>query len=376
MDTNALENDLLEGVAPKMMSQTDVDLSNARQQCRELSRMLMEQYEILQGAGDATFCQIMAQEKVSNALGGLRRIIRDFGVFLVFPIFRQEELKYRLKNPSSTIPQALLGTLIDFDSYHMEPEELRYDEPPDLAKVPLVEDRGWKLANAMSALSPEVVTVFEELPYRMSLARSPYRCEVQTYGLIELLVKASMDNHALRYFLSELDGESPNVAQTPDNSNHQPTNTSTNDGFAQRTFPDFDADEWDMEDLAFAFLDEFIHAQMHEFTTGWSGKAYKQLEKFESIAGILGNEERSRIIEAMDVHQERERGDDWHVYKRACNPGFWPLPVNDAAVLRVANSVLCVPDENLHHYGESFLKILREAKSRSSQGLEADGSNT
>ena len=166
------------------------------------------------------------------------------------------------------------------------------------------------------------------------------------------------------------------MAQTPDNSNRQTTNTSTNDGLAQRTFPEFIADEWDMQTLAWAYLDEFIHAEMHEFTTGWSGKSYRQFRKFESIAAILGNEQRSRIIEAMDFHQERQRGDDWHVYRRACNPGFWPLPVNDAAVLRVANSVLSVPDENLHHYGESFLKILREAKSRSSQGLEADGSTT
>ena len=182
MDTNALENDLLEGVAPRTMSQTDIDLSNARQQCRELSRMLLEHYEILQGAGDATFCHILAQEKVSHALSRLRQIIREFGVFLVFPIFRQEELEYRLMNPSSAIPHHPFGTLIDFDSHNMEPEELRYDNPPELAKVPLSDDRGWKIANAMSALSSDVKTVIEELPYRMSLARSPYRCEIQTYG--------------------------------------------------------------------------------------------------------------------------------------------------------------------------------------------------
>lgn len=107
-----------------------------------------------------------------------------------------------------------------------------------------------------------------------------------------------------------------------------------------RTVAEYVPDQWDMEMLAWAYLDEFSSLAMHEFTTGWSGKSRFRIERFEVIAKYLGEEKRREILKSFDECQTRRRGDDWQVFKQAFEPGFWSLPVIKEAVVRVAASVL------------------------------------
>lgn len=129
-----------------------------------------------------------------------------------------------------------------------------------------------------------------------------------------------------------------------------------------RTFAEYVPDEWDMEKLAWAYLDEAVSLEMHEFVTGWSGMAHFRFERFEVIAKHLGEDKRKKILESFDEYKSNRGDDDWHVFKQASKPGFWSRPANKQAILRVAVSVLCDSDEDeLHEYGESYLEILQDA---------------
>jgi len=128
-----------------------------------------------------------------------------------------------------------------------------------------------------------------------------------------------------------------------------------------RKYPEYVPDQWDMEMLAWAYLDEFSSLAMHEFTTGWSGNSHFCFERFEAVVKYLGEEKRREILKSFDECQTRRRGDDWQVFKQAFEPGFWSLPVIKDAVVRVAASVLSHPEDELHNYGEAYLQTLEEA---------------
>ena len=129
------------------------------------------------------------------------------------------------------------------------------------------------------------------------------------------------------------------------------------------TFPEYVPDEWDWETLAWAYLDEGIGFELHTFTTGWSGKARHYFERFELIAKHLGESKRREIIDAMDNHQARHRGDDWQVFKAWCKPGFWRKPADRAAIVRVAESILeQLSDRDAGCYGREYLEFLRDAR--------------
>lgn len=130
-----------------------------------------------------------------------------------------------------------------------------------------------------------------------------------------------------------------------------------------RRFPEYVPDDWDMEMLAWAYLDEGISLAMHSFTTGWSEKYWHRFQRFELIAKHFGESKRREIIDAMDVHQARHRGDDWQVFKAWCEPGFWSTPADRAAVLRVADSLPeHMSDTEADRCGHEYLEILRGAQ--------------
>ena len=131
-----------------------------------------------------------------------------------------------------------------------------------------------------------------------------------------------------------------------------------------RTFPEYVPDEWDMEMLAWAYLDEGISLAMHSFTTGWSEKYWHRFQRFELIVKHFGESKRQEIIDALDAHQARHRGDDWQVFKAWCKPGFWSTPADRAAVLRVADSLPeHMSDTEADRCGHEYLEILRDARS-------------
>lgn len=437
----------------------DLALTKARARCRELSRQLLEAYDGLVETIDGSLSHLETEGQLENAQDGLRQILRDFGVYLSYPIFQHAEQDYRHRKPTTQIPLNSFGTLIEFDPTTYEPEELYYHGERNLEKVPLSEDRGWKLAVAMTALQPELVAVIEDMPFKMSIetGQSGYRCETQLYDLIgrlvetrqtsrhpnpskraidsvaefgltndaalhaivafwdyeiavELLCEAidrdeavedfheflndnfntpsegvgsvlcdssathnpSPENGASEHefandedflkFLQTFEGDTSTVCAPPRGQQLNSENVSHGSAYKCRTFPEFVPDEIDLRMLAWAYLDEFLKLDMHMFTTGWSEKSYKRLERFEAIAKLLGTDVRREIIDDLDDCQAKGRGDVWHVYKQACESGFWTRPIDTAAVLREADSILSVSDDQLHHFGEDFLRILREAK--------------
>lgn len=138
-------------------------------------------------------------------------------------------------------------------------------------------------------------------------------------------------------------------------------------------YPEFVPDEVDMEQLARSYLDEAISLFCFSFFTGWceEAEACLLMERFERVAGHLGEEKRRQIIDALDRHRSATDGDQWQVFKYTCKPGVWSTPANFEAVLRVADAVPEeLPPEQADHYGPEFLDTLREIRE---QGRSDDG---
>jgi hypothetical protein len=143
-----------------------------------------------------------------------------------------------------------------------------------------------------------------------------------------------------------------------------------------RRFPEYVPDKWDMEMLAWAYLDEGIALEMHSFTTGYSEKSWDRFQRFELIAKHLGESKRREIIDAMDAHQARHQGDDWQVFKASCKPGFWSTPADRAAVLRVADSLPeHMSDTEADRCGHEYLEILRGAQKERATNFTSGSTN-
>ena len=122
-------------------------------------------------------------------------------------------------------------------------------------------------------------------------------------------------------------------------------------------------DEVDMEMLAWAYLDEGIELQVHNFTLGETEKSWHRFQRFELIVKHLGESRRREMIDDMDVYQARRRGDFWQVFKASCKPGFWSTPADRAAIVREAKlHPEQLSDYETAHYGRDYLEILRNAR--------------
>ena len=128
---------------------------------------------------------------------------------------------------------------------------------------------------------------------------------------------------------------------------------------------DFVPDQMDMEQLAHSYLDEAVSLFCFSFFTGWHEevRACFLMNKFERVAGHLGEEKRREIIDTLDSRRKAADGDQWQVFKYTCKPEFWSTPADFDAVQRVAESVPeeMSPDE-ADKFGLEFLDTLRAVR--------------
>jgi hypothetical protein len=308
------------------MKESEPALTTARAQCREQSHQLLEAYDKLTKAMDGSLSHAEAEGQFDNALDGLKCTLSDFGVYLAFSVFHRAEQDYRQRNPTTQIPSDPFGTLIEFDANGYDPEELYYHGNPDLEKFPLSEDRGWKLAVAMTALPPELVVAIEDMPFKMSVrtGHSCYRCETELYDLIGRLV--------------------------------EPLLTCSNEP------AEFMPHQEDMEVLARAYLDKAIELHCYSFVNGACDaetEAMRVTARFEVVAKYLGQAKRQEIIDLVDKRGYETSGDEWEAFKSTAE-GFWSTPADRGAILRLAASL---PDDlSQLGIGSEYCEVLEQAR--------------
>lgn len=141
--------------------------------------------------------------------------------------------------------------------------------------------------------------------------------------------------------------------------------------FEEPCYPGFVPDQRDMEQLALSYLDEAVRLHCFSFFTGCceGRRADLRHDRFERVAGHLGEEKRREIIDAVDRYMARDKGDEWQVFKYTCRPGFWSTPAKFDAVVRVAESFPEVlPPEEEDKYGGEYLRTLEAVRERKGIG--------
>ena len=128
---------------------------------------------------------------------------------------------------------------------------------------------------------------------------------------------------------------------------------------------EFVADEFDLAQLAAAYLQEAMSLFCFSFFTGndEERRALFLMNRFERVASHLTENQRWAIVEEVDRQRSATTGDTWQVFKYTCRPEFWRTPADFDAVVRVAESVPeeMTPDQE-EQYGPQFLETLREVR--------------